>query len=264
MKSLLLMLALCAVAAPDARAADAHVESFETSLNGWLSTNEGGSSGSWSWTNGYARLRFAASGAPFDLTISSLYATSNSSGGRFAGDYHTVGVPIVGFDFFCENAVPPLVYIALSNSLGRIDRYLLPDEGSISTQSWYRVIIPFSEGAWFPATNVPIVLSNVQTFSIAFRKPVPPNQVHHIRLDNIFLSALHQAQSIGLSSGAPVVVWGPLRTGTVYRTQRAADVFGPWISNSVFAATNAVQVEPLGIATGAHFWRIRAPVLAPL
>ncbi len=270
-----LVLAIGALLSPAARAAGSYTETFDAGLNGWVTSNNLENSGSWAWTNGYARLLFSPSGAPFDSSESALLALTNASGGFFSGSYYVLGYPMVGFDFFCENAPPPQLYAFLSSATNgnlfaatnTAFRYI--EALSIATQAWYRVLLPVdsdSSGAWYRSDSEPIepLVDDVRHVAVAFKKPEPASGTYVFRLDNIFLTSLPYAQSLGLAGGGPVTVWGPLRTGSTYEAQASTNLSGAWTSNTTFFASNTTESVIHGAESGAVFQRIRAPVLAPL
>ena len=248
-----------------ALAAGPYTETYDSSLNGWVTSNELGSTAAWSWTNGYARLRFSAATPP-DSTQSSLVSLTNASGGFFYGSYYAVGYPMIGFDFFCENIAPPLLYVSIASASNTIIRYILPDEGGIATQTWYRVMLPVDmtgSTKWFPSNHVEQVTEDVRHLAVAIKRP--NFNVTYFRVDNVFLTALPYAYSLGLMSGEPVTIWESLRDGSTYEVQVSTNLLdmGGWTSVTSFTASGSSGVVTNGTDPTPKFQRIRVPVLAP-
>ena len=261
-----LVLTIWALQFPPAQAAGPYTETFDSSLNGWVTSNELGSTAAWSWTNGYARLRFSAATPP-DSTQSSLVSLTNASGGFFYGSYYVAGYPMVGFDFFCENIVSPLLYVSIVGSSNTIYRYVLPDEGIIETQTWYRVMLPVDTlglVTWFPTNEVEKAAEDVRHLAVTIKRP--DFNITFFRVDNIFLTSLPYAQSLGLVNGEPVTIWEPLRAGSTYTVQTSTNLLnmGGWTSVTSFTASGSSGVVTNGTDPTPKFQRIRAPVIAPL
>lgn len=244
-----------------------YTEEFHSSLRNWFTVNVLGNSGTWDWDSGTARLTFAPTGFPFDSTESSLAADETSSDEYFHGSYFVAGYPMIGFDFIFETAVPPLLRFDIYGATNYMSRGLLPDQGSVVTQRWYRAMIPLDPDNvqyWTfssSSNDFADILDNVEQIAITIKRPGPLNEAHTARVDNIFLTSIPYAAAVSLAGGNMGVIWQPLREGARYRVETAESLPTGWASNSIFTATSTVVNLEFTPTTNISFIRLQADVI---
>lgn len=251
---------------PRAYSASPYTETFDSSLNGWFMVNVLGSTANWQWDAGTARLVFSLYSNPGnDFTESSLTATNTASSGSFVGSYFVAGFPVVGFDIIFETAVTSLLRLDFSSGSTNMQRAILPDQGSITTQQWYRVIIPLDSSQvqyWTFSTSsndFDDVVDNVDKIAITIKRP--NNSSHTCRVDNIFLTSIPGATAASLPGGDIGIVWQPLRDGATYRLETAETLPATWISNTTFAATNTTALTTFAPTTNTTFFRLQSDII---
>lgn len=250
-----------------ARGAGLYTEEFHADLAGWSTVNVLGNTGAWNWDAGTAQLTFAPTMQAFDSTESSLTADSFSSAGFFSGSYFVAGYPMVGFDFIFETAVPSLLRLDIYGATHYMSRGLLPDQGSVVTQQWYRVMIPLDPDNmqyWtFSSTSNDFeeILDDVREIAITVKRPGPLAETHTARVDNIFLTTIPYAASVGLTDGVPDISWQSLREGSRYRVETAESLLTGWTLHTSFIATNTVEHSVIAAATNTTFFRLQADVI---
>lgn len=266
MKRIHALTLLCAI---HAHAAGVYTEHFSTGMENWYGVNNLGNTGSWQWESGTAVLTFAPTLQPFDPTESSLTGNTNASSGYLTGSLFVAGYPCVGFDFIFETAVPTLLQLELASGATTMQRNLIPNQGSVATQQWYRAIVPLDAANvqyWsFSTTSNDFddIVNSVDRIAITIKRPTPLNAAHTARVDNIFLAALPYATT-AIASGSTIhVTWQPLREGSTYRLEEAESLITSWTPRDTLIASNGTASTSLFAGTNAAFFRLTADIIQP-
>ncbi len=217
-------------------------EPFNANLNGW-SNNAPGATHNWAWNAGTARGIFGADPVPTSTLI--LRATTNASGGAFVGNYLAADVTLLGFDFRAENLNPSFIKVELYRGTNQIEAWFTD---FAPTGVWNRFAVSLagrSVGGWLTENDSDAefdhVLAAVSEVRLYLQRGgvVPFNVTN--RIDNVFISRLHQSGGIDAAGDDAALVWGELRTGRVYRIEATTNLLGGgWSTVTTFTATNPV------------------------
>lgn len=258
--------ALLAVAAPSARAAQAYSESFGTSSAGWTNSGQWGAFGA---TNGYLRGRFDAIGGPPSPQTGRFIATNAASGGAFVGDYGAAGVEQIGFSILAADALPSDLLLRWYGGDGFAYFHGGLAAFITATGVWHTFVFSLrdkAEGGWVgsSATNFAAARQAVTWLEIAITRNGVTAQ--HYAVDNVFIDAAPSVAPLNTGVAPPQLVLAPLQTGATYRIQATESLAGgTWTNLDLIVATNRWMEWPVTDPTGSvtRFFRVSQRELTP-
>jgi hypothetical protein len=221
------------------RAATLLTETFAGGLNGW--TN-GLDATKWVVTNEAARVAFTFGLVP---KSASLEAGFTASGGGFCGDYAAAGVEGIGFSLVAEDLKPSVLKLEVTSGTNIFFQDLQPKllMAGMTNNIFCPLIGPGIE-RWSGTSAEALPESLFGITRIAIRITTSGTAAQAFRLDDVFLDRLPVAVLAESGSNhSPLITWGGLRTGTLYRIEQAAALEADWIAETYFTATNSVMTR---------------------
>ena len=246
------------VAIPSTHAVQPITETFTGSLNGWVS----GGSGSWTASNGVARLAFPTQSGP-PVPIEGYLMASNASSGSFTGNYATAGLALIGFDFRAVDSVPDSLKITMNSTTSSYFRTLTAS--IVATGTWYSLTIPMtsrSAGSWSGTSDESAfnaLLHDIRAISITVRESSVNTAPQVYQIDNVFIDILPYTSAFAPGDTNAAVAWDGLRTNVSYAIQGAASLTDAWYTISSLAPTGRAVSVTLPMTPTNQFMRLRLP-----
>jgi hypothetical protein len=167
---------------------------------------------------------------------------TNSSDGKFTGDYHSEFAIIAGWDFnfLARDVLPSSVFVRFKGNGG--DFFQSVTDQIDSTGEWHSVETSLDNaGLWLGSTNASFsnALSNLECIDIQVTRTGADAQSYFI--DNFTVDRLLSGGGdfIEPVNGDVTIVWSSLKSGVMYEVETATNLpTTNWVSLGYFTATN--------------------------
>lgn len=238
-----------------ASGAEARIETFTGSMNGW--TNSGAPA--WLAVSNRAQATFSASPSP---QTSTLLTTGALFSAAFTGDYTAAGIALIGFKFRAEQVLPSVLTLRWTRESNGYFRNLQAE--ILSTGQWYQfhfLMTGKEAGGWDgdPESLFTNVLGGVDTLAIAVTKPATV-AASTFMVDDVFIDLLPAATLVTPRTGATIRVrWDHLLTNIAYDVETCTQLTGAWSTVGTLDATNRQQEVDLDSTDAGRFWRLSMP-----
>ena len=215
--------------------------------------------GSWSYTDGVAKVRFnAASPAIAMPNTATLYPVS----GSLTGDYVAAGLEVLGLRFRSETGLPSMVWVELTAG-GSVYQKILPVS---QVGVWETFMVPLTSaeaGGWMAQDggleNFRESLRDVKSVVLKVRRSGVTVAEHLV--DDLFADQPPQVAGGSSAGGQMTLAWDAMQVGAPYMMQESATLNGPWTDAGAVTPTSRLhQVQiPADPSEPQLFFRLRGP-----